>query len=357
MPRNGSGTYSRSDGVRTGATTFQQQKAAAIKITASLLDTEAQDMADALTASIAKDGQTTPTANLPMGGFKHTNVANGTAASDYAALGQVQTGAPIWGGTSGGSGNAQTITLTPAPAALTTGLFVRFIAGFSNTGAVTLNTNALGAIAIRSGRDAAVALSANCILAGALISLVYDGTVWRLLAGPDQNRLQPTGADLTLGPSDTNNVQFQANGSPTFLWATLVASLRLNTTDSGDIGTSSVFWANSYVTDRIYRTEDNISAAGSTISDATQLSKTTSYVSTVTAGQGVKLLDGNIGCERVVTHVGASNLKVYPPNNSQNFATLGGGAAITLVNPGAYASLAFRKISATKWAPFGAASA
>jgi hypothetical protein len=88
MARNGSGTYVRTDGVRTGSTVFAQEQSAGINILATNLDVEAQDMADALTASIAKDGQTVPTANLPMGGYKHTGVADATADTQYATLGQ-----------------------------------------------------------------------------------------------------------------------------------------------------------------------------------------------------------------------------------------------------------------------------
>jgi hypothetical protein len=43
-----------------------------------------------LTQSLAKDGQTVPTANIPMGGFKITGLGNGTATADAVALGQVQ---------------------------------------------------------------------------------------------------------------------------------------------------------------------------------------------------------------------------------------------------------------------------
>jgi hypothetical protein len=52
-------------------------------------------MAQALTASIAKDGQTTPTANIPLGGFRITGLGNGTAATDAATLGQVDGRAEI----------------------------------------------------------------------------------------------------------------------------------------------------------------------------------------------------------------------------------------------------------------------
>lgn len=46
------------------------------------------DVATALTDSLTKTGQTVPTANIPLGGFKITNLGNGSAATDAASIGQ-----------------------------------------------------------------------------------------------------------------------------------------------------------------------------------------------------------------------------------------------------------------------------
>ena len=45
-------------------------------------------MASALTQSLSKDGQTTPTNNITLGGFKLTNVADGQSSTDAATYGQ-----------------------------------------------------------------------------------------------------------------------------------------------------------------------------------------------------------------------------------------------------------------------------
>src|ERR1700694_1342013 len=73
MPRNGSGTYSLPAGnpVVTGTT-----------ISSTIQNTTMTDVANTLTTSIASDGQTVPTANLPMGGFKHTGAGAGSAPGD-----------------------------------------------------------------------------------------------------------------------------------------------------------------------------------------------------------------------------------------------------------------------------------
>lgn len=81
MPRNGSGTYSLPAGqpVVTGTV-----------ISSTTFNTLTSDLATALTQSLATDGQTTPTANLPMGNFKLTNLGNGSASTDSINYGQVQ---------------------------------------------------------------------------------------------------------------------------------------------------------------------------------------------------------------------------------------------------------------------------
>ena len=77
-------------------------------------DDQDDDFETGINTCLTKDGQNTATANLPMGGFKHLNVANATARNHYAAAGQVQDSAFIWCGTSAGSANAQTLSPTPA---------------------------------------------------------------------------------------------------------------------------------------------------------------------------------------------------------------------------------------------------
>jgi hypothetical protein len=170
MPRNGSGTYTRPQSDYVPGTT----------ILATSVNSDLNDMAQALTASIARDGQTTPTGNLPMGNFRHTGVADGAARTDYAALGQTQNGAFLWGGTAGGTANAATISLNPPLAAYAAGQRFAFVASAANTGAVTLNVNGLGATALNKG-DGTVALTAGDIPSGAIITAQHDGTRFRLI--------------------------------------------------------------------------------------------------------------------------------------------------------------------------------
>lgn len=84
------------------------------------------------------------------------------------------TGAAQAGGISGGSANAQTVTLAPAPT-LAPGLTIGFTAGFSNAGPCTLNPNGLGAQSIKLGVPKAD-LSGGEIVAGAAYQVYFDGT-------------------------------------------------------------------------------------------------------------------------------------------------------------------------------------
>lgn len=79
MARNGAGTYSLPlAAVVPNAT-----------ILAAWANTSLDDVAAALTNSLAKNGETNPTANLPMNGFKITGMANGTGPTDAMAFGQL----------------------------------------------------------------------------------------------------------------------------------------------------------------------------------------------------------------------------------------------------------------------------
>jgi hypothetical protein len=84
MSFNGSGVFVR-------LYSWINDAAASIAIRADRMDNEMDGFATGLSNCITKDGQTTVTANLPMAGYKHTNVANASSNNEYAALGQVNT--------------------------------------------------------------------------------------------------------------------------------------------------------------------------------------------------------------------------------------------------------------------------
>lgn len=76
-----------------------------------------------------------------------------------------------------GANDTYVATLAPAPAAYETGQHYRFKANTANTGACTVNFNALGAKAIKKAAGGITTdLADNDIRAGQWVDLVYDGT-------------------------------------------------------------------------------------------------------------------------------------------------------------------------------------
>ncbi len=75
----------------------------------------------------------------------------------------------------GGTADAMTATLSPAPASLADGLAIRLQAASANTGPATLNLNGLGALPITS--VGGTALQAGQIAAGGLYSLVFSSAL------------------------------------------------------------------------------------------------------------------------------------------------------------------------------------
>lgn len=101
-----------------------------------------QDVAQALTQSIARDGQTAVTANLPMSGNRHTGVGNATAANQYGVVRQIQGGEYNVAASVSGT-NSITASLNPPLPDYSPGMSVVLKPANSNTGAVTLSLNGL----------------------------------------------------------------------------------------------------------------------------------------------------------------------------------------------------------------------
>lgn len=113
MARNGSGTYSLPAGNPvTGGTT----------ISSTWANNTLSDIGTALTGSLAKDGQTVPTNNLPMGGFKLTGLAAGSANGESVRFEQLPTLASLGAAASGANADISALnfaggvtTTTQAP--------------------------------------------------------------------------------------------------------------------------------------------------------------------------------------------------------------------------------------------------
>lgn len=180
MPWSG-GTFTRSNGTYTGATVWDSDRAAAINIVSTRHDTHDQDLATGINNCLAKDGQNTPTADLPMGGFKHTGVANATARTQYGVVGQIQDGTYLYAAGSGT--DTITATLSPAITAYANGMQVCIrAAGANTTTTPTLNLNSVGAITITKVGGTALAVG-DIVGASHELLLRYNSTStkWELL--------------------------------------------------------------------------------------------------------------------------------------------------------------------------------
>ncbi len=184
MSYNGSGVFT--------INTAGQPVITGTTISSTTFNTLTADLATGLTTALTKDGQSTPTANIGMGAFKITNLAAGTVASDAARLDQVQGGAATFITVAGT--DTLTGTTTPALAAYATGNQFSFVVANTNTGAVTLNVDGIGAKAIT--RTGTTALVAGDMVAGQAVEIIYDGTRFQLVNGNSFTNLKVSG---TLG--------------------------------------------------------------------------------------------------------------------------------------------------------------
>ncbi len=199
MARDGNGAFTRTDGTRSGSTVWAQAKAASVKIVAENMDTHDQDIATAITASLAKDGQTDPTANLPMATFRHTGVGNGSARTDYASMGQSQDGKINWVD-GGGTADAITATYSPAITALVDGqlCFVRATAANATT-TPTFSPNGLTARTI-------VKTGGNALAAGDIVGDGHELIFRYLLASTRWELLNPApGAAVNVTVADESS--------------------------------------------------------------------------------------------------------------------------------------------------------
>ena len=137
--------------------------------------------------------------------------ARKTQLSSIAAFSNYYTG--------GGTANAQTVTLAPAPTAYYTGMRVVWLPAVANTGAVTLNANALGAKNIFANGSACVGGELQTNLPAIA---VYDGTQFQLTnpevhANANASNL-PTSAGTANAQTVTNSFPFTSLRTGQYQW-------------------------------------------------------------------------------------------------------------------------------------------
>jgi len=190
MSYNGSGTFvinSTGQPVVTGTV-----------ISSTAFNALTADLATGLSTALTKDGQTTPTANLPMGTFKLTGMGAGSAATDSASIAQVQSSFGSFLTVAGT--DTITATVSPALTAYAVGQMFAFVAAATNTGAVTINISSLGAKSIK--KNGSANLIAADLTLNYLYVIIYDGTNFQLVGVSDFANVNVSGV-LTLSGAGT----------------------------------------------------------------------------------------------------------------------------------------------------------
>jgi hypothetical protein len=190
LPYNGSGVFTLVSGnpVVTGtviSSTVQN-------------NTMADIVNNGLTNCLTKDGQQTPTANIPLGGFRLTGVGNAVNAQDAVTAAQLQGGALMTLTSVAGTDTITANTL-PVTAAYVAGqTFDLPVAGANTTNNVTININALGAKNVT--KFGGVGLVPGDLQG--TVKLRYDGTQFQLIS-PAAVAMAPVGSSRNVAMSLT----------------------------------------------------------------------------------------------------------------------------------------------------------
>jgi hypothetical protein len=184
MSYNGSGTFQ--------INTTGQPVVAGTVISSTAFNSLTSDLATGLSTAITKDGQTTVTANIPMSGFKITNLGAATVGTDAVRYSQIQSNTDKLVTVSGT--DTLTGSVTPALTAYAAGNLFSFVVANTNTTAVTINIDGVGSKSIT--RTGSTALVAGDMVAGQVVLIEYDGTRFQLLNANSFTNLNISG---TLG--------------------------------------------------------------------------------------------------------------------------------------------------------------
>jgi len=318
MARNGAGTYNLPAGnpVTTGTT-----------ISSTWANTTLSDMANALTGSLAADGQTTPTNNLPMGNYALTSVGNATVRNMYASAGQVQDG--TFNYLTGVTGtNAILGSASMGMISYAVGQVFRFIAAASNTGASTLNINSIGAKPIVSTDGSA--LAAGSISLGSVVEVFYDGTSFQLMT--DANGQSVFSTDITVHGLTVGLGNSSIAGNTAFG----VSALGAITT--GGYNTAIGYSAGSAIT----------TGAKNTILGSYNGNQ--SGLDIRTSSNYIVLADGDANLRQVIDDIGNVGISVIPSNWSSSLTAIEVGSSSALMSgAGNYLNLSSNAYTDGAW--------
>jgi len=347
MSRNGSGTYSLPAGnpVVTGTT-----------ISSTVHNATLADLAAEMTNSLAKDGQTVPTANIPMGGFKLTGLAAATLNGDAVRYEQIAqlTGANssitsmtgltaptvaanpvratdeqiqlVTAFTTGGSSTA--FTLTPTPAITANAANQRFRVKFNAASGATPTLAVSGQTALNlkyyTSAGTKAAITSTQVPINWIADVENDGTDWVVLdvVPPVIATASTTAAvrqTVSGGPID-------ANGFPSFLPATSV-NLNLTSQNVTSSAPLTVVSSNGFnnasgaPVDRFGFSTSNLTWTGLTANQTNYLYVDVAADGSLTTGQTILAPQYQWGGTRSTTNLQATY------NIQEGWMTVGNGAA------------------------------
>jgi hypothetical protein len=276
-------------------------------LNADLLDDYHTSVASAATTVVVRDAS----GNVLANNVNTNRIFNGTSNIVIAASGNVST----------------TVATTERIRATATGAE---IFGDLLSGNVYANSGTVGASLLTG--TLTTAAQPNITSVGTLTSLTVTGNI---TSGNVYANSGTVGASLLTG--------------------TLTTAAQPNVTSVGTLTslavTGNITSANITTSTHVIRSVATaINAAGTVQGDATALAKDINVVSTVSAGQGVRLPTAVAGMVIIVNNTSATSLNVYP-STSAAINSLATNAAYTHV---AAASLQYYAISATQWYTVGA---
>lgn len=252
MGWDGAGNYTRTHN-------FSADASAGIKILAARVDAELNDFASAMTLARARDGQNAPTANLPMGGFRHVGVGAPLSATNYMRSKDFIENVPIYMVDAEVSADrisvsASFYTTASAATAPRDGSHILIKAGSDKSSAVAIRLNTgdgnphSGNVFLANGS----AIYSGAIRSGGIYEFVWSSsdTAWQLF-NPQVDyassaypgvALLATAAEVAAGtdvPKIVTPAQLAAKFSADYATPTSAGFVELATTAEGISGTNA----------------------------------------------------------------------------------------------------------------------
>jgi len=226
-------------------------------VVASVFASAHDDLAAGINTCITKDGTNTPTANLPMGGNKHTNVKSAASRTDYLMTEQAITQWPVYLVDQNTGAQSTSISCSPPIGAWPTNnaeghtAKVKMIASYpslttGNTPTTFLHIATTGeAILTPSGNN----LWPNALKSGHIYDFVHDGTQWRVQnPTPATHIFAVDGLALNAGDTTmTLSTSFSTTANIYIAENLAVIAVDTTTTFMLDPGTSTAYLALSAV--------------------------------------------------------------------------------------------------------------